>query len=242
MVSKYQWRFAYVVGIKSPPSLKAVRGIAVHRAVEVDMTQKMTSGVDIPVADMLDAYSDSWEAETADGFSGDEAPGEIKDGGVKLLKLYHREVAPTIQPVAVELPLQFDISGQTYTGQIDLIEEVVNDEGPALVIRDTKTTGRRPSGNNYLLNMTGYALGMRQQTGMVEADTVLDYLVATNKPYYHEIRMGGPISDDDIRRFAGVVETVGTAINAGQFLPNGLVSGACSWCGYRDICPAYKEA
>jgi hypothetical protein len=239
-----QWRLAYVVGVKSPPNLKAVRGIAVHKAVEVDMSQKMSSGVDLPVSDMLDAYSDSWDEESANGFMPDPmvTPGEIKDGGVKLIKLYHRQVAPTITPIAVELPLQFDINGQTYTGQIDLLaEEVVGDQPIRTVIRDTKTTGRKPQGQNYLLNMTGYALGVRQQ-GIEEADTVLDYLVATNKPYYHEIRMGGPISDDDIRRFAGVVESVGDAINAGTFTPNGLVSGACSWCGFKAICKAYKEA
>jgi hypothetical protein len=237
-----QWFFAYVAGVKSPPALKAIRGIAVHRAVEVDMVQKLDSGVDLPVDDMLDAYDTSWETEIAEGYSGDDKPGTIKDMGYKLVKLYHKTVAPRIQPYAVELPIQFDINGRIWTGQVDLLEGVVQDDGVKLVVRDTKSTARKPAPNSYLLNMTGYAVSMRQATGQVEADTVLDYLVATNNPYYHEVRMGGPITDEQIRQFAGVVESVGESIDAGRFVPNGLVSGACSWCGYRAMCPAYREA
>ncbi len=239
-----QWYFAYVAGVKAPPSLKAVRGIAVHKAVEVDMVQKLETGIDLRVDEMLDAYSDSWDAETANGWAPGDKPGPIKDAGAGLVKLYHRQVAPTIQPVAVELPIQFDINGQTWTGQVDLLTEEAGPGAPELklVVRDTKTTARKPTGNAYLMNMTGYALSMRQATKEVEADTVLDYLVATQKPYYHEVRMGGPITDDQIRQFAGIVSNVGQSIQAGRFVPNGLVSGACGWCGYRDICPAYQEA
>lgn len=238
-----QWFYAYVAGIKAPPSLKAVRGIAVHRAVEVDMRQKLETGADLRVDEMLDAYDTSWGEETANGFTTDEPEGSIKDGGYKLIKLYHKQVAPTIMPVAVELPIQFDINGQAWSGQVDLLTEetVSEEEEPRLVVRDTKTTARKPAGSQYLLNMTGYALAMRQATKEIEADTVLDYLVATQKPYYHEVRMGGPITDDQIRQFAGVVGRVGKSIKAGSFDYNGLVSGACSWCGYRAICPAYQN-
>lgn len=244
-----QWFYAYVAGVKSPPSLRAIRGIAAHAAVEMDMRQKMITGVDVPVEDMIDAYTTSWTEETVDGWSNPtngETPGGIKDKGVELVRLYHELVAPTIQPTMVELPIQFEINGQPYSGQIDLGEEVEVDLGwgepeKRLVIRDTKTTGRSPSGDAYLLNMTGYAIAQRQATGRIEADTVLDYLVALKEPKYKEIRMGGPVTDDQIRQFAGVIDSVSGAINAGRFVPNGIINGACSWCGYKDVCPAYQK-
>jgi hypothetical protein len=110
-----------------------------------------------------------------------------------------------------------------------------------LVIRDTKTTGRTPGDGTYLLNMTGYAIGRRQQTGVIEADTVLDYLVALKEPKYKEIRMGGPISDAQIVQFANVVGSVADSITAERYVPNGLITGACGWCGFRAICPAYQS-
>lgn len=242
MVSKYLWYFAYVAGIKSPPSLRAIRGIAVHRAVEVDMTQKIHTYEDIALDEMLDAYDTSWTQETDTGFAVDEGenPGEVKDAGYGLLKVYHAEVAPKIQPIMVEKPIQFDINGQIYSGQIDVAEAVYEPKTKKrrLVVRDTKTTGKSPRPENYTLAMTGYAISQRQETGEKEADVVLDYLVATKTPQYREIRYGGPVTDEQIRKFATVVGTVGESIKAGRFAPNGVVSGACSWCGYQKVCPA----
>lgn len=212
------------------------------------MRQKMTTRVDLPVSDMLDAYDSSWNEETVDGYSitGDEVPGTVKDKGYELVRLYHTEVAPKIQPVMVEEPIQFQINGQAYSGQIDLGELVTVEQpwGPPeerLVIRDTKTTGRTPAEDAYLLNMTGYAIAQRQKTGLIEADTVLDYLVALKEPKYKEIRMGGPVTDAQIAQFANVVSAVAASIKAERFVPNGLINGACGWCGFRSICPAYQS-
>lgn len=212
------------------------------------MRQKMDTRVDLPVSDMLDAYDTSWGQVTADGYSitGDEKPGEVKDKGYELVRLYHKEVAPRIQPVMVEEPIQFAINGQAYSGQIDLghlveVEQVWGPPEEKLVIRDTKTTGRTPAEDAYLLNMTGYAIAQRQKTGLIEADTVLDYLVALKEPKYKEIRMGGPVSDAQIAQFAAVVGSVADAIKAERYVPNGLINGACGWCGFRAICPAYQS-
>lgn len=240
-----QWFYAYVAGIKSPPSLKAARGIAVHSAVELNMSQKIESRTDLPVADVLDAYSDSYDAEIKDGFQvrEDEKPGEIKDAGVGLVKVYHAEVAPTIQPAIVEHPVRFTINGQDYTGQIDLGQYIpINLHGEPeyrMELRDTKTTSRAPDPSQYTFNMTGYALSSRLDLGQTEAAVVFDYLVATKKPYYQEIR-SGPITDEQIRAFSDVVGSVAEAIEAGKYVPNGLTArGVCDWCGYRDICTAY---
>lgn len=231
-----QWYLAYVEGIKSPPTLKQARGIAVHKAVEVNMAQKIDTYVDLPVADMLDAYSTSYDQIGADGFDVTSVKeiGTIKDEGVKLVELHASTVAPTIQPTFVERPVQFDINGITFSGQVDIQDDQNR-------IRDTKTTARKPTGESYILNMTGYALAKRQLDGDVESDIVLDYLVATKSPYYLPIVAGGPVTDDQIVRFANVVESVAGSIKSGRFAPNGLVSGACSWCGYKAVCPAYDK-
>jgi hypothetical protein len=237
-----QWFFAYVAGVKSPPTLKAVRGIAAHRAVEVDMSQKLITGEDIPEDDMVDAYSTSFDHEIVNGYRTDAGVtvGDIKDKGVELVKLYRSDVAPTIQPMAVEMPIRFKINNQEWSGQIDLVESMSHAGDSRPRVRDTKTTARTPSSDSYLLAMTGYAIGARKALGEVESDVILDYLIALKTPIYKEIRFGGPVTDDQINRFARVVGDVAGAIRAGRFVPNGLVSGACSWCGYQAICPAYQ--
>lgn len=248
-----QWYYAYVAGIRIPPTVRLVRGIAVHKAVETNMSQKIETKTDLPIEAVMDAYNDSWEAEVADGLTieddAKETPGMAKDKGYQLVEVYQNEVAPDIQPLWVEKPVQFTINGIPFSGQVDLAQEVPNlDPDPeaeaiGVAIRDTKTTARKPVGESYLLNMTGYALAYRQLEGRKEADTVLDYLVATKEPYYHPISMGGPISDSAVRRFANVVESVSETISAGKFTPNGLIGSppACTWCGYKEICPAYAK-
>lgn len=249
-----QWYYAYVAGIRVPPTLRLIRGIAVHKAVETNMAQKLDTKEDLPVDDVLDAFGTAWDAiEGEEGLTLDEdpkeTPGECKDKGYELTKLHATEVAPNIQPIWVEKPVQFSLNGIPFTGQVDLAEEVPNPdsdpnaEAMTIRIRDTKTTARTPVGDSYLLNMTGYALAARQLTGQKEADTVLDYLIANKKPKYLPVRYGGPITDDAIRRFAGVVESVADSVSAGKFVPNGLIGSppACSWCGFKKICPAYAK-
>ena len=241
-----QWHFAYVLGVKAPPSLRAVRGIAVHAAVETNMRQKMDTRQDLPITDVLDAYSTSFEAETADGFDlrPDEDKGEIKDMGVTLTSIYQTQAAPKIQPVLVEHPIQFDINGQKWTGQIDLAdEEAINLWGEpemGLRVRDTKTSAREPRPESYAINMTGYALGVRQGLGRTESDVIFDYLIAGKKPRYQPIHTG-QVTDDQIRAFAYLVGDVAASINAGSFPANGLTNpGVCDWCGFSKICPALK--
>ena len=227
-----QWFFAYVAGIKAPPTLKQARGIAVHKAVETNMLQKITSRIDMDVDDVADAYSTEYDKLALDVQEPDTTG--IKDGGIALARLHTEVIAPEIQPVWVEQPIQFDINGVTFSGQVDLLDEMDR-------VRDTKTTARKPQPESYMFNMTGYAISKRQMTGTKETDVVLDYLVATKEPYYLPIMAGGPVSDEEIIRFANIVENVAGAIKAGKFVPNGLVSGACTWCGYKDICPAYQR-
>jgi hypothetical protein len=90
--------------------------------------------------------------------------------------------------------------------------------------------------------MIGYALGYRQLVHGLEAEVVLGHIVRTEEPYYLPLGSGEPISDEAIGQFARTVHDVKRAIDAGLFLPTGLQSHACGWCGYADICPAYRAA
>lgn len=230
-----QWEFAYVYGIKSPPSLRAVIGMAAHEAVEINYRQKMASGVDLPVDDVLDAFSDAFDRIVVDAVPDDkEATPDGKDSGIKTVDLYHREVASTVHPVLVEEQIQFKVNGVPFSGYIDLVDT-------RRQIRDLKTVKSKPSRADYSLNMIGYAIGYRQAFGEQESAVQLDYVVRTKQPYYHPVPSDGPIPDTAISAFADVVTGVADAVQKGVFLPTGLNTGACSWCGYKEVCKPYKE-
>jgi len=228
-----QWYYAYVAEIKSPPSVRQVLGVAAHSAIEANMLQKLDSYLDLPTEAVEDVFAGEYDRLVGDVETPEEDIGRAKDSGIALIHKHHSEVAPRIQPIWVEEPVQFAVNGIPYSGMIDVVDDHHR-------VRDWKTTTRRPSGQNYLLNMIGYALAYRQRTGETESEVVLDYLVRTKVPQYIPIASGGPVDGKAVVNFASVVTEVAETIQAGNFAPNGLVNGACSWCGYKNLCPAYQ--
>lgn len=237
-----QWYYAYVMNYKEPPNLKKVVGIATHRAVELNMEQKITTRVDLPTTDVIDAFSDSFDTEVVgiDASERKEA-GDAKDSGVKITRLYHEVVAPPIQPYWVERQVQYAVDGIPFTGILDLVEERYDPvlDARQFILRDVKTTSMTPAKSRYAIQMTGYKIAVEHETNQPTSDVILDFLVRTKVPKY--VPMYAEITPATVRQFSNVVTNVMAGISAGNFPPNGLVGTACSWCGYRDLCPAFKE-
>lgn len=232
-----QWEYSYVHRFKMPPALRMVKGTAGHKAAEVHMLAKLETGVDGPVDVALDAFSDSFDEESHDS---PEEPDKgltkasVKDKAVGEVKFWHKEVAPPIIPALIEQPISFIINGVPWTGTMDLVDAERR-------VRDWKFTGKTPSSADaYILNMVGYAIGYRTLTGEIESQIVLDHIVGLKEPKYVAIKSDGPVSDQSIIAFADIVDSARRSIEAGIFPPTGLKSGACSWCGYKKICPAFQ--
>ena len=231
------------VSLKGPNSVVGrsvlVLGSAAHVAVETNFRQKMDTGIDLPLPDVQDAFSDAFDRLVTDvepdpEEDEKETPAQGKDSGIALVGEYQRKVAPKVQPVLVEEQVQFRINNIPFSGYIDLVDQKRQ-------VRDLKTVRKKPSRNDYLLAMIGYAIGFRQKTGETESNVVLDYMVRTQKPYHHPVPSEGPVPDYAISEFAKIVTDVATAVSRGTFLPTGLTNNACSWCGYKAICSAYQR-
>jgi hypothetical protein len=234
-----QWEYAYIYEYKRPPSLRMIIGTSAHAAAEVNYKQKIETREDLPLDDALDVFSDAFDSAVgeaqADIEDGKETTGEAKDSGIKTLSVYHEEVAPGIQPLWVEHEGLIHVNDVPYSYTIDLVD----DKGR---VRDHKYTKRRPQGaGDYRLNMIGYALGYRNETGETETDVVLDYMVRTQTPYHWPVASNGPVPEKAEIAFAGVLAMVDQAVHEGTFLPTGLTNHACGWCGYRDICSYYSN-
>jgi len=205
----------------------------------------MDTGDDLPQEAVQDTFRDEFVLEAEDAEEKPdkgETKGSMLDSGVLAVGAWHKTVAPKTHPVMVEQEIQFSLNGIPISGTID----VVNKDDPLDeddTIGDWKFVGRKPStAGAYLLNMTGYAIGYRQLTGKVEKRVRLDHMVRTKDPYHFPIQSDGPVPDESIVAYAGIVQDVAESIGAGVFPPTGINSNACGWCGYKDICSAYRAA
>ena len=232
-----QWEYAYVYRLRRPPTLRLVVGSAGHDAVRVDLQQKMETAVDLPVDDVKDLFSTAFDRELADNEDDPKAQGAAKDTGIRQISFWHQEVAPDVDPILVEEPIAFLLDGITITGTLDIVDARMR-------LRDWKFSQKTPSsGEAYLLNMVGYAIGFRVSTGLIESRAILDHIVGLKTKTKHvQFASEGPVPDESIAVYANIVNDTNRAIQAGIFPPTGIKSGACSWCGYRDICPAYKDS
>lgn len=100
-----QWEYRYVYGLPEVVSGALIEGGCYHEGIELNYKQKISSHMDLPVPDILDAYSTSWEervqAEEIVEW-GDKSESTYKDEGLRLLITYMNTVAPFYQPVLIE--------------------------------------------------------------------------------------------------------------------------------------------
>jgi hypothetical protein len=108
MRCKEQYRRRYLLGEKERPGAALVWGAADHKAHEHNFRQKIESHEDIPVGEIQEAFATAWEEviEEKGGALeiewGTEKAGELKDDGIRLVSVYHEQLSPLIQPLAVE--------------------------------------------------------------------------------------------------------------------------------------------
>ena len=257
-----QYEFGWIERIKAPPSIKQKLGIAVHAGFEHNFRQKLETRADEPLNDTLDHYSTVYDNEILEVEKHDEDAGKAKDQGAQLTELYqvggwgHTAKAPEIQPLWVERQAQIRLiaehtedcdrgpsctCGRPYTATIDLVDE-------ARQVRDFKTTARTPSGGLHLMQVAGGAIGFEAITGEQASDLIIDTLIRTKVPNYHQERWGGPVDKQMRRVFAKQVDTAYRMIELGMFPASGVEAGPggpCSWCGYgprgTSICPAWRK-
>lgn len=226
-----QWEYAYVYAFIQRSNIRQLVGIAVHEAVETNYRQKLESRRDLAGEAVVDAFQRVFDAGDADPDPKESVEAARASGTATVLS-YMAEVAPTVQPFWVEHEVQYKIDGIPYGGTIDLVD----DRGR---VRDLKTKRRRPAkgDNSFVLAMTGYALGYRHETGKLEKEIVLDYMVRTRQPYYWPVSSDGPATNGAVNRFAQIVGQINHSVTKGSFPATGPQNRACSWCPYKAICP-----
>ena len=146
--------------------------------------------------------------------------------------------------------------GTDLAGEIDVQEQIEGDifEQAAgvskLVVRDTKTSGKSPSGLSaeQSTQLVTYSFATLVLDKKMPDAVALDFLVQTKKK--HDLKyvpLATTISRDDIDmflfRFSRAIHSWNTAKKTGSFLPANADDWHCSqkFCGYWDMCPAAKR-
>lgn len=227
--------YRYMENLIIPPNAAITRGTAVHSGNEFNYRQKMETERDLPLKEVQEFVSATYDEKAEETDFAGEDKGKIKDSTIGLTTLYHTEIAPTVQPQAVEEKVEVAFEGTDYTllGYIDLIDQHKQ-------IRDTKTTGRSP-GESILtdnLQLAAYSMMYRTMFDSEESGVALDYLVATKTP--KTVKLETRVTDADRTRFLRTMDSVAGAIKSGHFYPN-EDSWICSpkHCGYYAKC--HKE-
>lgn len=236
-----QFERRYILGEKLPPSVSILIGTATDRSVTADLESKIRDGALLPddaVKDIArDALVAEWERGVAvspdDAEDGIGSQGGAIDASVKLATLHHAQAAPRIEPTHVQRPWTLDVDGLNVqlAGTIDIQEGL-------RCIRDTKTSGKSPAKDvaDTSLQLTTYALAVRQHDGRCPDRVALDYLVRTKTPKLVQIE--SQRSDKDFPHLLERVYQASRMIEAGLFMPAPIESWWChpKWCGYYATC------
>lgn len=243
-----QWYFTHILGERGETSLKKTIGIAVHDSIEILLKHLINLPASGPALDPEAVYHAAFDAELALGpvrLAKDDVSVEAgRQSGLKALTAYMAQLVEVDDVLAiahVELDFEITVNDIPYSGTIDRVDVDAAGGESSVLLRDTKITHSRPQKGKYRLNMTGYGLGLEQETGLRPTLLVLDYIVRTKEPYYWPEYIDPP-SELDIGEFAATLARVAEGIEASRFPALGLTAPfSCSACPHQQSCGPYQR-
>src|ERR1017187_10106251 len=221
-----KWYYKYALGLPDPPNGSLVRGRVVHQMAEAFFRAKLAGGSPDP-DDLQASFEEAWAREAAGGaFGADEDVDLLKRQPAMLTRKYLDEVAPEIEPAALELAVQGVIGGVPVRGFVDLLDT----SGRVI---DLKTAARKPTGVNadYAFQLATYRQLCPGANGKARVDT----LVATKSAQV--VTQEYTVSPADLKLTEKLYPLVREAMREGIYLPN-RGSTLCSrrFCNFADVC------
>ena len=223
-----------------PPGIAARRGTAVHKAAAVNHLQKIVSMTDLPLGDLQDAARDEYVRVVKEGIfiPKEEAPAAKKligaglDSAVSLTEVYHRDLAPQIQPIMAEERQIIDVGLPVeLQGTIDVVTD-------SRWLPDMKTAAKSKSINeaHNSLQLTFYSGLYYSKFGHWPEKLSLEILVATKDPKLQSLETTRGM--DDWQQLLARIQLMLAQIETGLFPPCDPGSWICSpqWCGYFSSC------
>jgi hypothetical protein len=222
-----RWWFKYGLMLPDQKNSSLALGLAIHRALEVNFREKIDTHEDLDTAGVVMLFRDAWMEQAGETqFTPEENQQEIRLMGERLIAKYMDEVAPKVEPAAVELDVQGEISGVPVRGRVDILDV----EGRLI---DFKTAARRPScvSPDYAFQLATY----RQITPGASGEARIDSLVKTAAPQI--VLQTHTVGEADLRATKVLFPMVREAMKSEVYCPN-RQSLLCSQkhCGFWTHC------
>jgi hypothetical protein len=205
-----RWWFKYGLQLPERKNSSLALGLAVHQALEVNFREKLETQEDLETTGVVIVFREAWmEQVPQTEFTSDESQGDLRRLGEKLVAKYMDEVAPTVEPAAVELDVQGEISGVAVRGRVDVLDV----EGRLI---DFKTASRRPSSvsPDYAFQLATY----RQITPGASGAVRIDSLVKTQTVQI--VQQAYTVEEPDIRATQVLYPMAQKATGSGMYCPN----------------------
>ena len=205
-----RWWFKYGLTLPEHKNSSLALGLAIHRALEVNFREKIETHEDLDTAGVIMLFRDAWMEQAGQTqFTKDESQQELRRVGERLVAKYMDEVAPQVEPAAVELDVAGEISGVAVRGRVDILDI----DGQLI---DIKSASRRPSwvSPDYAFQLATY----RQITPGASGEVRIDSLVKTATPQVIQQRY--TVSDADLRATRVLFPMVQAAMGSGMYCPN----------------------
>jgi len=234
-----QFEFRYMKGLMYRPSGAMILGGAWHQALEINYSQKKESHQDIKTSEMKEIFSDRFDTKVKneDVNFEDDKPSEIKDVGLQVTEMHHKEIAPKVQPTHVEMPFTIPLTEENdLHGYID----VIHDEELIIENKSAKTTPNDQAVANDV-QLTVYSKAYRHVFGKKEKGIRKDIAVKTKVP-----KMVSKFTERDDNSFdilLQIAHGIEAGIKIGSFAPNPN-GWHCSpkYCGFWDLCMGKKKS
>ena len=155
-------------------------------------------------------FREAWMEQVPETvFTSDESQGDLRRLGERLVAKYMDEVAPKVEPAAVELDVQGEISGVAVRGRVDVLDV----EGRLI---DFKTASRRPSrvSPDYAFQLATY----QQITPGASGEVRIDSLVKTQTVQI--VQQAYTVDEPDVRATQVLYPMAQKAMGTGMYCPN----------------------
>lgn len=245
-----QFRRRYIEKHIVPPGVALITGRGLDASVTSNLQNKIDTGELLPLEEVQTVAADTVRNEIKGGglrlVDEEEVKrglkaitGEAVDRAVRLSRAHAQELAPTLQPTAVQREFTLHLQGFP----VDIAGTIDVDEADA--IRDTKSARKMPSGNPAAESdqLTQYAFARKVLDGKIVSRVVLDYVIDYETEKKKEIKtkvaqFEDTRTDEDFRVLLRRTEVAVRAIEKGVFVPVKQSDPLCSprWCGFFDSC------
>jgi RecB family exonuclease len=236
-----QWRFRHIDHLPDPPTGALTQGSAVHAAIAENFREKIETKRDMPLAGVRTLFREAWallvKGEFPDvfgrpklppEFAEDEDPETLRAEGEALTLKYLDECCPSIQPDAVEMPVEGRVGGVEVKGFIDLLDTSGR-------IIDLKVVKRSPQEDKVSPDHRFQVATYRKLLGnRVSGAARIDHLVKNKSPKI--VRQEYTIQPCDLEECEKMYPLVQQSIRTGLFLPN-RSSYMCS----RRYCSFWRQ-